>query len=102
MSSKFEIGKAYEHHSGVQVFICGAVDSIMYGKCLIGEQGWNREKLAIRTKRAIENREMMPRGGFDCDRGQFMPISDQEDAFVNYFEIPKSEFERNNYEFPVK
>ena len=102
MINKFEIGKAYEHNSGSQMFICGEVDSILYGKCLIGEEGWNREKLAKRTQSAIKNGELMPTGGFDCNRGQFTPVSDKDWATVNYFEIPKSEFEKNNYEFPVK
>lgn len=102
MSIKFEIGKAYEHNSGIQMFICGQVDSIMYGKCLIGEKGWNRDKLALRTQSAIENGEKMPSGGFEFDRGHFTPVSDQEWATVNYFEISKEEFEKNNYEFPVE
>ena len=97
MIKNFEVGKAYEHNSGTQMFICGEVDSILYGKCLIAEEGWNRIKLKERTEEAVKNKEKMPSGGFDHDRGKFTPISSKEWATVNYFEITKEYFIENNY-----
>lgn len=29
MKTKFEIGKAYQHHSEMQMFICGMADTIL-------------------------------------------------------------------------
>jgi hypothetical protein len=39
-----EIGKCYEHKSGKQIYICGKADTVLYGECLIGEEGWNKDK----------------------------------------------------------
>ena len=51
--TKFEIGKAYEHNSGMQMFICGMADTVYHGTCFIAEQGWNRDKL---NKRIIHGK----------------------------------------------
>ena len=62
---RFEIGKAYQHNSGMQMFICGMADTVYYGTCFIAESGWEREKLKERIEKAISEKEIMPNGGFD-------------------------------------
>ncbi len=94
MKSKFEIGKAYQHHSGAQLFICGMADTIYHGLCFVAEDGWHRDRLAQRTREAKENKELIPVDGF-CSRG-LSPISMQEYAMQNYFEIPKEDFIAHN------
>lgn len=92
--TKFEIGKAYEHNSGMQMFICGMADTVYHGTCFIAEQGWNRDKLNKRINESIKNGEKIPLGSFD--RKELEPVSMKPDATVNWFEIPKGYFIENN------
>ncbi len=97
MIKKFEIGKAYQHASGVQMFICGMADTIGHGRCFIAESGWNRVLLAERIKQAKENKEQVPVGGFD--KRELMEITmKEEDGIENWEEIPKGYFITNNFE----
>lgn len=94
MKKRFEIGKAYQHHSGSQLFICGMADTVYHGTCFIAEQGWHRERLAQRVRVAKEEKEKMPMDGFDGK--QLAPISMSDDAMGNFFEIPKADFIAHN------
>lgn len=100
-NKRFEIGKAYEHNCGSQLYICGMADTVFYGTCFIAENGWNREKLAERNAaipREIERGQKVPIGGYGINGwGElFTPISMSVDASVNYHEITKEEFVKNN------
>jgi hypothetical protein len=94
MKKKFEIGKAYEHSSGMQVFICGMADTVYHGICFIAENGWNRDKLLKRQNEATKNNEIIPSDFFD--NKNLSPISMSNDAMENWFEIPKNDFIVNN------
>jgi len=101
MNNRFELGKCYQHHSGSQLHICGIVDTVYYGLGFIAETGYNREKLKqIQHKwdnwKEEDGLKSMVRPGDEGWTNQFTPISMSEDATVNYFEIPMSEFIRNN------
>ena len=91
---KFEIGKAYQHNSGKQLFIAGIADTVYHGLCFVAESGWQRDALINRQEQAIKDEEKMPNGGFD--RKELVPISFKEDATINWFEIPKQIFILNN------
>jgi len=65
----FEIGKCYEHTTGYQLFVCGFVDSALYGKTLIAENS----------------------------KGQFEPVGDREEHIVNFKEISKKKFLNDNF-----
>lgn len=93
MKNRFEIGKAYQHHSGMQMFICGMADTVYHGTCFIAEEGWHRERLAQRERDA-ENEEKQPMGGFN--RKGLTTVSMKEDAMQNWFEIPKEDFVAHN------
>ena len=86
----FEIGKAYEHNSGMQMFICGMADTILWGNTLIAENSWNAEKLKERLKKAKDEDELIPINGFN-NKG-LSPVSLSTDATVNWFEISKEKF----------
>ncbi len=94
MKTKFEIGKAYQHHSGMQMFVCGMADTIYHGTCFIAEEGWHKERLAQRNREAKENNDPMPIGGFGSHG--LTPVSMSPDAIQNWFEIPKEDFISNN------
>lgn len=96
---RFEIGKAYQHNCGSQLYICGMADTIMYGTCFIAESGWNREKLVERNAEIpneIASGQCVPVGGYGSEGIQFVPISMKDDAIENYFEITKEDFIKNN------
>ena len=44
---RFQIGHAYQHHSGQQLYITGIVDSMLYGITFIAQIGYNTEKLKL-------------------------------------------------------
>ncbi len=91
--NKFEIGKAYQHNSGMQMFVCGMADTIYHGPCFIAEQGWNREKLCKRLEEAKKNNEKLSNS---IDEKGLKPVSMDTDAMENWFEISKEDFIRNN------
>ncbi len=93
-TTRFEIGKAYEHNVGMQMFISGMADTIYHGTCFIAESGWNREKLKNRMIEAAMQGEKMPVGGFNVK--ELKPVSMSIDATVNWFEISKDIFIENN------
>lgn len=95
--NKFEVGKAYEHHSGMQMYICAIADTIGYGRCLIAENGWNQEKIKERLEQAKADDEKMPIGGFNAEK--LSPVSPKEWAVENWFEIPVDKFAQNNFSF---
>lgn len=101
-NKRFEIGKAYEHHCGSQLYICGMADTVLWGTCFIAEEGWNREKLAERNKRIADQikdgsiPEKAERVMDDKGWNILTPISMAVDASVNYHEITKEEFIKNN------
>jgi hypothetical protein len=86
----FEIGKAYEHNAGMQLFICGIADTVLWGRTFIAENSWNPDKLKKRIELAKENREKLPYGGFN--QKELSPVSFSEDSMENWFEIPKEDF----------
>ena len=96
----FKVGKAYQHTSGKQLFICGESNTIAYGNCLIAECGWNKKLLKLRHKEILkdnkENGAKLPSTGLNTER--FTPISRETWATANYFEIPVKEFIANNFE----
>ncbi len=94
MKNKFEIGKAYQHNSGMQMFICGMADTVYHGTCFIAENGWNREKLIERIEKAKKDDEKIPSDFFNSH--DLSPISMKEDVMKNWFEITKEEFINNN------
>ena len=93
---QFQIGRTYEHNAGPQMYICGLAFTIYHGTCFIAESGWNREKLKERIAKAKADGEKMPADGFD--RKELIPVSMSDDgtATVNWFEITKEEFLKNN------
>jgi hypothetical protein len=97
---KFEVGKAYQHSSGKQLYICGEANTLAYGLCLIAECGWNKHLLKLREeewlKEQKENDCIIPSESIDSER--FSPVSRMEGATDNYFEIPVKEFIANNFE----
>jgi len=94
MKTKFEIGKAYQHNSGMQMFICGMADTIYHGACFIAEEGWNRKKLEQRILDIKKDDEKIPTDLFNTH--ELKPISMSKDAMENWFEIPKEDFINNN------
>ncbi len=79
---RFELGKAYEHPSGEQIFVCGIADTILNGICLIAEQGWNQKKKSNNY----------------FDHGwELKLVSFEKGAFENWYEISKDEFIENNF-----
>lgn len=56
----FEIGKCYQHTTGLKVKVWGRVTTYMWGETLLGE----------------------------TNDGQLQPLSDKNDASVNWKEIP--------------
>ena len=96
---RFEVGKAYEHNCGSQFFICGEINTIMYGKCLIGECGWNKLKRRIKRDDDIK----LGDGLQPLDHhNEFTPISSDEGATENYFEIPVESFKLDNFDLSEK
>lgn len=71
----FEIGKAYEHSSGKQIYICGKINTIGFGKCYMAEVGGSLE---------------------------FRPVGIGESYTDNYFEIPVEKFKLINFELDEK
>ena len=61
---KFELGKYYEHSGWGRLYICGVMNSHMYGMCFIGEDQF----------------------------GNFSPVGTHEDNAQNYSEIDKDRF----------
>lgn len=99
VKDRFEIGKAYQHTCGVQMYICGMADTIMYGLCFIAEEGWNREKLIERNAKIpdeIAAGQCVPDGGYGAEGIHFRPVSFDEEANVNWVEITTEEFIKNN------
>ena len=94
MKTGFEIGKAYQHNSGMQMFICGMADTIYHGTCFIAEEGWNIEKLEQRILDIKKEDEKISATLFNTHG--LTPISMSKDAMVNWFEIPKEDFIKNN------
>lgn len=37
---KFKVGKCYEFITGKQIHICGRIDTVVYGRVLVAEEGW--------------------------------------------------------------
>jgi len=95
---KFEIGKAYQHNSGIQIFICGMADTIFHGTCFIGERGWNRELLKVAQHHYDYDKGLKStvRPGSEGWADMYTPISMTDDAMENWFEITKEEFIKNN------
>ncbi len=91
MNKRFEIGKAYQHHSGMQMFICGMADTIVHGTCFIAEKGWNKEMLDIRNQKESKDGKKI-----ESESGALIPVSMSKDAMKNWFEIPKYDFVSNN------
>jgi len=71
----FELGKAYEHSSGKQIYICGKMNTIGYGKCYMAEVGGSLH---------------------------FQPVGIGESYTDNYVEIPVEKFKLNNFELEKK
>ena len=96
--NKFEVGKAYEHNSGMQMYICCSADNtIGYGKCLIAENGWNREKLKQRELELAQEDDDVKRQIGWLTAEKFSPVSEKEAAIENWFEIPVEQFVENNF-----
>lgn len=93
---KFKIGKSYEHNCGEQLYIVGEVDTILYGKCLIGEVGKSKKQ---KIKKEYSTDECKP---CECCKEYFRPISNSEDASQNYYEIPLELFKLSNFELGEK
>ena len=94
---RFEIGKAYQHNSGKQMFICGMADTIFHGKCFIAETGWHKDKLRLRMIEIEEDRKNGCKTPDNINRKELVPVSMADDwASVNWFEIDKSVFIENN------
>lgn len=60
----FELGKFYKHTTGDKIYICGVVDTYVYGKALVCEDVY----------------------------GNLRPVGDDKYATINYHEITKEEF----------
>lgn len=40
----FELGKVYQHTTGIQMKIVGEANTTLYGKCLVGEDNYGKLK----------------------------------------------------------
>ena len=69
----FEIGKAYEHTTGTQLYICGKIDTFGFGETLIAEGKYG-----------------------------FKPVGIGEGYTVNYFEIPVEKYKLDNFDLGEK
>lgn len=68
---KFELGGCYKHSTGLEMYICGIADTILYGTGFVAE-----------TNRG-------------CD---LKPVAmNDKDACANWIEIEKEEFVINNF-----
>jgi hypothetical protein len=82
---KFKISKAYEHSSGLQYYICGEINTLMFGKCLLAENRYNKYK-NNKSKRYLE----------------FSPVGSDNDSTANFFEIPVELFKLHNFDLHNK
>ena len=96
MKNKFEIGKAYQHTSGMQMFICGMADTISHGTCFIAETGWHKKKLKNRLKEIEKDAKKGGKIPININSMYLRPISMKDDAMQNWTEIEKEEFIKNN------
>ena len=62
---KFELGKFYKHTTEHYLYICGIVESLMYGRCLMAE----------------------------VNGQEFQAVGSDEASAVNFHEIPKKEYQ---------
>lgn len=90
MKKRFEIGKAYQHNSGMQLFICGMADTVYHGLCFIAEQGWNRKRVQEWIGQIDDMSEENP--VMSLEKKGLVTVSMKEYAFVNWTEITKEEF----------
>jgi len=90
---KFEIGKAYQHTCGEQLHIVGKLNTIMYGKCLMAEVGYNKwfKKPETIGKQPISNWNE-----------EFKPVGCSDDSAQNYIEIPLELFKLCNFDLDKK
>jgi len=72
---KFEIGKYYRHSTDSYLYICGEVDTHMWGKCLVGE--------------------MSSSGGFEH---RLQPTGRSECNAMNWEEITEAEFKKKAFD----
>lgn len=61
---KFELGKYYQHETGIKLHICGLCATQYHGRCFVGEN----------------------------DEGVLEPIDNKEENAVNFHEISKEKF----------
>lgn len=92
---KFEIGKSYEHNCGEQLYIVGEVDTLLYGKCLIGEVGKSKKQKI----KEYSTDECKPSEGWN---EYLRPVNNSEDAAENYYEIPLELFKLSNFALDKK
>jgi len=92
---RFEIGKAYEHLCGHQIYITGLNKTILYGCCYIAENGRNPRKFV--EKSDDEVKDSVVENGWS---NNFSPISigGNYSATANYFEIPVEQFKLDNFD----
>lgn len=98
-SISFEVGKAYQHSSGMQYYICGEVTTHLHGKCFMAEQGW---EMNLRKKREEdmqneykENGGLLPSGGLVSHA--YTPVGVTPEHAENWVEIPVESFVKNNF-----
>lgn len=68
---KFELGKCYRHNGGGEMYICGVADTILWGTSFIAEVGGEQDLTPI--------------------------AMNSKDSAVNWVEITKEEYIKNNY-----
>ena len=61
---KFELGKYYQHTTGMKLHICGLSDTYYHGRCFVGEN----------------------------NKGELLPVGSDEASAVNFHEISKEQF----------
>lgn len=91
----FELGCCYQNNAGFQIHICGVVDTIMYGKCFMAEEGYSKEKL--KNRNADTNNSEEPTAINQNGWSNFKPISMEQGAAVGWYKITKEEFTKNNF-----
>ncbi len=99
-NERFQIGKAYQHNSGIQMYITGIVDTIGYGITLIAENGWDREALKIAQDKwdnhEGEDKISTIRPGSE-GWNNLRPVGIHDGAKDNWYEISVEEYINNNF-----
>ena len=93
-TTKFKVGKAYQHKSGRQMFVLAAAKTMFYGQTLIAETGWCPVALQSQIKRL--SKEGKSRSINFLFIHQLTYVSEYPLNEADWKPIPKAKFEKDN------